>query len=117
MRCFPCFRTGFLLAIALAGMLGLSACGESEEARSARLIRERQEQLAKDQQERAALIAQTKAAMAIRNKKQGEIDGVQVQIDAIEEQISYNRQRGKDCRTLEKTEEDLEARKYELERQ
>lgn len=109
-------RAGLLFAIASATALCLSACEESAEARSARLIQERQEQLAKDQQERAILIAQTKAALAAQDKKREAIAGVQAQIDAIEQQVSENRARGRDCSALEKTEEELEAKIYEIER-
>lgn len=116
MRSAPLFRTVLLFAVAWSAALCLSACEESAEARSARLIQERQEQLAKDRQERATLIAQTKAALAAQDKKREAIAGVQAQIDAIEQQVSYNRARGRDCSALEKTEEELEAKIYEIER-
>lgn len=116
MRNSSCFRALSFLAIAVATVLCLTACGESEEARAARLIQERQEQLAKDQKERATLIAQTKAALAAQDRKREAIAVVQGQIDAIEEQISFNRARGRDCTALEKTEEDLEQKIYEIER-
>lgn len=110
------FRRGFLLAIGLATVLSLCGCGESEDARAARLAQERQEQLAKDQKERATLIAQTKAALAAQDKKREAIAAVQGEIDAVEQQISYNRARGRDCSALEKTEEGLEQKIFEIER-
>src|SRR3954447_9927095 len=116
MRSFPPFRAGFLLAVASAAALCLSACDESQEARAARLVKERQEQLAKDQQDRATLIAQTKAALAVQDKKREAIAGVRAQIDAIDEQISFNRQRGRDCTALEKAADGLEEKIYEIER-
>ena len=116
MQRFPFFRTAFLLAFGLATALFFSACGESEEARASRLAQERQEQLAKDQKERATLIAQTKAALAAQDKRREAIAAVQGQIDEIEQQISANRARGRDCTALEKTEEDLEQKIFEIER-
>jgi uncharacterized protein HemX len=112
----PSFRTSFLLAIGLATGLFLCGCRESEEGRVARLAQERQEQSAKDEQQRAALVAQTKAAMAAQDKKREAIAAVQAQIDAVEQQISYNRARARDCTALEKSEEDLEQKIFEIER-
>src|SRR3954452_24788686 len=68
MRSFPLFGTRSFLAIVSASVLCLTGCGESEEARAARLIQERQEQLAKDQKERVTLIAQTKAALVAQER-------------------------------------------------
>jgi len=112
----PDLRALCFVAVAVATMLCLAACGESEEARAARLVQERQEQLAKDQQERATLIAQTKAALAAQDKKRETIAAVQGQIDALAEQISFNRARGRDCTALEKSQEDLEQKIDEIER-
>src|SRR3954447_710211 len=103
MRNSPLFRRFSFLTLALASVVCLTACGESEEARASRLVQERQEQLAKDQKERATLIAQTKAAFAAQDRKREAIAAVQGQIDAIDEQISFNRARGRDCTGLEKT--------------
>ena len=116
MRNSPLFRSLSFLAVVSASVLCLSGCGESEEARAARLVQERQEQLAKDQKERATLIAQTKAALAVQDRKREAIAAVQGQIDVIEEQIGFNRARGRDCTALEKTQEDLQEKIYEIER-
>src|SRR3954447_2964962 len=116
MRSFPLFGTRSFLAIVSASVLCLTGCGESEEARAARLIQERQEQLAKDQKERATLIAQTKAALVAQERKREAIAAVQGQVDAIGEQIGFNRARGRDCTALEKAQEDLEQKIYEIDR-
>ena len=74
------------------------------------------EQRLNDQKERAALAEQMRAAAIAREQKQEPIKRLQKQIDALEDQITYARQRGKDWRPLEKAQEALEAQKGELER-
>ena len=74
----------------------------------------KEEQRLQDQKERLALVEKMKAAALAEEKKKEPIRDLQKKIDALDEQISYARARGKDCRALEAEQEALEARQYEL---
>jgi anti-sigma-K factor RskA len=102
----------------LCALLFLTAGCDKYGLGSAELATQRQEeQRVQDQQERAALVERMKAAAVAQDRKQEPIRNLQKQIDAIDDRIGEARARGKDCRDLEKTQDALEARKAELQRQ
>ena len=100
----------------LAAVLALAGCNKVD-PNSPELVRQRQEeQRLKDQQERAALAEKMKAAALAREQKQEPIKALQKKIEALDQQISDARSRGKDWRPLAEAQEALEAEKYELEK-
>ena len=102
-------------AVVLFGSLVIGGCDRffSSEDGTQRL----EEKRLQDQNERAALVEKMKAVSIERQKKQEPIKNLQKQIDALDQQISYARSRGIDWRPSEKTQEALEAKKEELEKQ
>jgi hypothetical protein len=105
------------LTIVLSGTLVIAGCGKSGSSRLEEEAQRREEQRLEDQKERAALAERVKAGAFAQEQKREPIKKLQTQIDDLEQQISYARQRGKDWRPLEKEQEALEAKKAELERQ
>ena len=103
------------LTIVLSGSLVVAGCDKSPDSETE--AQRREEQRLEDQKERAALAERMKAAAIAQEQKKEPIKKLQSQIDALDEQISYARARGKDWRPLEKEQEALEARKAELQRQ
>jgi TolA-binding protein len=100
-------------ATLLAGLLSTAGC--DKHASPGPEVGEAQR--LQDQQERAAMADRLKAAAIAQDKKQEPIANLQKQIDALDEQIRDARSKGKDWRTLEKAQEALETKKYELQRQ
>ncbi|MEY2438709.1 MAG: hypothetical protein QOI34_94 [Verrucomicrobiota bacterium] len=111
-RKFNIFFWPTVLAITLI-IAGCDSGPSSLELAAQRL----EEQRTIDQKERAALVEQMKAAAVAQEKKQEPINKLQIQIDALDQQINDARSKGKDWRALEKTQEALEVQKYELQRQ
>lgn len=98
-------------------MLALAGCNKLDSTSPEVAAQRREEQRLKDQQERAALAEKMKAAALVREQKQEPIKALQKKIDALDQQISDARSRGKDWRPLAKAQEALEAEKYELQKQ
>ena len=105
------------LAAVLASLLPLAGCDKWRSYSEDVPRQDPEGQRLTDQQERAALVERMKAAAKAQDMKQEAIKNVQRKIDAIDDQISDARARGKDWRGLEKAQEALETQKYELQRQ
>ena len=104
-------------ATLLAGLCLTAGCDEEALPNSEVTKRRQEEQRLQDQKERAALVEQMKAAAMAADKKREPIIKLQNQINALDEQITAARSRGKDWTALEKQQEALQAQKRELERQ
>ena len=111
---FP--RTIFLAPV-FAGLLGLTSCHAFRRPPLETPAQQQEAERLKDQKAHADLAEQVTAAAQTQDKKQESIKGLQAQIDALDQQISDARSKGQDCQRLEKAEEDLEAQKFELQRQ
>ena len=111
---FP--RTIFLAPV-FAGLLGLTSCDAFRRPPLETPAQQQEEERLKDQKAHADLAEQVTAVAQTQDKKQESIKGLQAQIDALDQQISDARSKGRDCQRLEKAEEDLEAQKFELQRQ
>ena len=106
----------FYLPVILAAVIALSGCNKLDSTSPEVAAQRQEEQRLKDQQERAARAEKMKAAAIAREQKQEPIRELQKKIDALDRQISDARSRGNDWRPLAKTQEALEAEKYELEK-
>ena len=107
----PLYFTALLcVSVSVAG------CGRNSSLDIEALAQQKEEQRLQDQNERAALAERMKAAALAQEKKQEPIRALQKQIDALDVQITDARSKGKDWRGLEKTQEALEAQKYDLQR-
>jgi hypothetical protein len=106
----------FCLPALFAAVLALAGCNKVDPNSPEVAAQRQEEQRLKDQQERAVLAEKMKAAALAREQKQEPIKALQKKIDALDQQISDARSRGKDWRPLAKAQEALEAEKYELER-
>ena len=103
--------------VCLTGLPFVTGCEKYASPSPEEVAQQREVQRLDDQKERAAMVERMKAAAVIEDKKQEAMRNLQKQIDALDVQISAAHAIGKDWRPLEKQQEALEARKYELQRQ
>jgi hypothetical protein len=104
-------------AAVLAGLLSLTGCDKWRSYREDAPPQDPEDQRLGEKKERSAMVERMKAAAKVQDRKQESIRNLQTKIDAIDEQISDARSRGRDPRGLEKTQEALETQKYDLQRQ
>ena len=106
-----------LCCVAVVGaMLAVAGCDKSALS-NAELAQQQEDRRLKDQKDRADLADRMRAEAIAQEKKQEPIKKLQSKIEALDEQISYARQRGKDWRALEREQDALLTQKEELERQ
>jgi len=103
--------------VLLAGLCLTAGCDEEASPNSQVAAQRQEDQRLLDQKDRAALVERMKAAAIAADKKREPITKLQNQINALDEQITASRSKGKDWRALEKQQEALETQKRELERQ
>ncbi len=96
------------------GLLPSTGCNRHTSSGPEIVAKRQEAQRLQEQTERAALVERMKAAAIAEEIRQEPIRNLQMQIDALDEQISDAWSRGKDCKALEIAQDALEAQKYEL---
>jgi hypothetical protein len=106
--------TPFYFAALFIAVVSITGCGRNSTSGEEAAGQQTEEQRLQDQKERTALVERMKAEALAKEKKQEPIDALEKQIESLDVQIGDARARGKDCAALEKSQETLEAKKYEL---